>query len=746
MENNNNLNCSNNGCGASTSAIESATSDFYSLNNQSDHNNNNNIHNLISQTPASTSSSSNYGNYRDCDLESLSSRRTGTTFSKNRDDDNQEEEAENEGGDENDEEDRQEEWYEEYSNHHLNNQNNNTNNNGNNNPEDDEEDEDDDDEDDDENSHHYSSQHQINLLNNKSSSELLNSSLHPRQVRRSGPAGAARLTTSSLNTSNNNNSKFLSLNSTTVSAASSSNPFELNRHVNNFDFDYYSVNNNVLDFQPKSTQFDKILNDSLKLKINKNSSNNSTNNINKKFSHQNLKKFLNLFTNFECYFTTLFFSQNEHYKLKNNENDKSSSLSSSSVVYPTIKRLKKHNSSGLNLHEKKEERHNSAHVENTIEINNQKNEQKSLIEKYYKESLQEAIDHKKESSEQAEFHLCQLCSHALCEPITLVCGCTYCKSCLNEYNRMQKVINERKMRLIRLKSRKNKLSRVVQSDSPLSSSSLSSSLSCDSSLSDDGEIDECGGGGSMLLNKSKRKRDSPETSLANLNTMTSIGSHQMDQNLNDDENAARDSDSNRSMHNLIGQDEEEEQTEARVVSIDEKDELECYKCSKSHVQNTPDILKQNVLVSKLVEKFWTPNLDNRRLRNDIRKYIANLLRNNSSLEQFEYMLEQAYKLDMSDHLLLVDLFMVNYFLNNDECMETKCALYADQVCELRPNWAFGYFMKSLVHEKQCDFVKQKELLVKCIRLVNGKNNTEQLKLKLHHVSLTFLKILKIYLL
>ena len=34
----------------------------------------------------------------------------------------------------------------------------------------------------------------------------------------------------------------------------------------------------------------------------------------------------------------------------------------------------------------------------------------------------------------AQFHICPLCSHCLLEPITLTCGCSYCKSCLNEYN------------------------------------------------------------------------------------------------------------------------------------------------------------------------------------------------------------------------------------------------------------------------------------------------------------------------
>lgn len=38
---------------------------------------------------------------------------------------------------------------------------------------------------------------------------------------------------------------------------------------------------------------------------------------------------------------------------------------------------------------------------------------------------------KKKKSE--DFYLCNLCSHCFSEPITLSCGCTFCKKCLTEY-------------------------------------------------------------------------------------------------------------------------------------------------------------------------------------------------------------------------------------------------------------------------------------------------------------------------
>lgn len=33
-----------------------------------------------------------------------------------------------------------------------------------------------------------------------------------------------------------------------------------------------------------------------------------------------------------------------------------------------------------------------------------------------------------------EFYICSLCSHCFLEPVTLSCGCTYCKKCLTEYS------------------------------------------------------------------------------------------------------------------------------------------------------------------------------------------------------------------------------------------------------------------------------------------------------------------------
>lgn len=36
-----------------------------------------------------------------------------------------------------------------------------------------------------------------------------------------------------------------------------------------------------------------------------------------------------------------------------------------------------------------------------------------------------------------KYYLCGICLHVLVEPVTLVCGCTFCKSCIDEYNQCQ---------------------------------------------------------------------------------------------------------------------------------------------------------------------------------------------------------------------------------------------------------------------------------------------------------------------
>ena len=198
--------------------------------------------------------------------------------------------------------------------------------------------------------------------------------------------------------------------------------------------------------------------------------------------------------------------------------------------------------------------------------------------------VRQAIKQVSEASRQStpQFHICPLCSHCLLEPITLTCGCSYCKSCLNEYN-------------------------------------------------------------------------------------------------------------------LIGQ-----AVGASGLTI------QCYSCGKPHPKNPADCLKVNTLIALIVEKLWSVNVEIKKLRNDIRNYVIYDFESNRTfdLHKYEFLFEQAYEkgkhpkhltiidlnpptsifdlifLDKSNHLLLADLFLINYFSENYE----RSLRFAQQLVQLKPDW------------------------------------------------------------
>ena len=210
-----------------------------------------------------------------------------------------------------------------------------------------------------------------------------------------------------------------------------------------------------------------------------------------------------------------------------------------------------------------------------------------------------------------DFHLCPLCSHCLFEPVTLVCGCTFCKKCLKELN-----------------SDMSSLQAKVSHHQQKQPQHRPTSTWLDSSDSESNDEPFRG----FLL---KRKF-------------------------------------NRSNH---------------ASSRLEADNFRCYNCGKDHDHNSLNILRQNVLLTDTVDKFWSKNVEIRKLRNDIRNYICFCLESNMQefdLDKFEYMLKDAYNQDPSNHLLLADLFLLNYF--ND--FNKDCIRYAKMACELRPDWIF----------------------------------------------------------
>lgn len=304
----------------------------------------------------------------------------------------------------------------------------------------------------------------------------------------------------------------------------------------------------------------------------------------------NYKKLLNLFSKYECYYTTALMVDADNFDIDSK--------------FTTFK--KNHN---LNEFQDNEPSETSTEpLADTID-----------------ESNTESLSVKQNPT---EFFTCPLCTHCLFEPITLICGCTYCKNCLLEYNAL-----------------------------------------------------------SLKLNTTKELKKISEAT-------TGINGNQ--------------SSFDNTMLEFIGM-------ESRCNDwILKKPEYECFNCGKKHGKNTPSHLKVNTLISLLVDKLWTPNVEIKRLRNEIRNYVVFGLENNEhfNLEKYEYLFNQAYEKDPSNHLLLVDLFLLNHFSGHYE----KSMKYAEQVVELKSSWVFGHFLKAIAYEKLGDINGLKTSLAMCLKL------------------------------
>ena len=58
--------------------------------------------------------------------------------------------------------------------------------------------------------------------------------------------------------------------------------------------------------------------------------------------------------------------------------------------------------------------------------------------------------------------------------------------------------------------------------------------------------------------------------------------------------------------------------------------FKCYNCSRVHENNTAEYLKANTNIASIVEKLFQSKIENRKLRNDIRRYICLNLENNNN--------------------------------------------------------------------------------------------------------------------
>ncbi len=454
-----------------------------------------------------------------------------------------------------------------------------------------------------------------------------------------------------------------------------------------------SLNKNVMNMTKKSNLFDDILK-----QFSENTATNRENNnvlISKakpshKINKKNLKNLLNIYKNNENYYTTMFFPITDNYKLESAKTRRTFRASSSNMSHH-------HRSLRQNSASKKEiqliksngEDSNDANEIETA-YNKQKDETEAAAAATASSSLSESpssessassnnnnnnnnnksTDQKatnsnnnasntsngnqqqqntKTNKKSTEFFTCPLCTHCLYEPITLVCGCTFCKNCLNEFN-----LTLIKLTLIKL-AKRNAADSLNELD--LFSTGKNKMDTSKAYSQEESQSKKCGG---------ECQSDDEQNSISPSSSTASSSSSSSDDNSNS---------AIRKLKNLN-------------LSL-----FKCFNCSKVHELNTAEYLKMNTNISTITEKLFDSKVEIRKLRNDIRRYIVLHLENDSNsnnvtrhfdLDRYETMLNHAYNLDKTNHLLLADLFMLNYFSGRLD----KALDYANKTTELRPKWAF----------------------------------------------------------
>jgi hypothetical protein len=501
-----------------------------------------------------------------------------------------------------------------------------------------------------------------------------------------------------------------------------------------------SLNKNVMNMTKKSNLFDDILK-----QFSENTATNRENNnvlISKakpshKINKKNLKNLLNIYKNNENYYTTMFFPITDNYKLESAKTRRTFRASSSNMSHH-------HRSLRQNSASKKEiqliksngEDSNDANEIETA-YNKQKDETEaaaaaaaatassSLSESPSSESSASSNNNNKSTDQKAtnsnnnasntsngnqqqqntktnkkstEFFTCPLCTHCLYEPITLVCGCTFCKNCLNEFN-----LTLIKLTLIKLAKR-----------------NAADSLN---------ELD--------LFSTGKNKMDTSKAYSQEENQSKKCGGEcQSD----DEQNSISPSSSTASSSSSSPSDDNSNSTIKKLKNLN-LSLFKCFNCSKVHELNTAEYLKMNTNISTITEKLFDSKVEIRKLRNDIRRYIVLHLENDSNsnnvtrhfdLDRYETMLNHAYNLDKTNHLLLADLFMLNYFSGRLD----KALDYANKTTELRPKWAFSYFMKSIYYQKISDLNNLRSNLIQTFQL---DSSIEQIRYKIFQINYILLK-------
>lgn len=199
-----------------------------------------------------------------------------------------------------------------------------------------------------------------------------------------------------------------------------------------------------------------------------------------------------------------------------------------------------------------------------------------------------------------EFHLCALCSHCLVDPVTLTCGCSFCKLCWAEYNQEWPVAVHTAAADVHrfIKSRR------ASSETTSSQASLATAED----------------GGSEQNHRASR--------MTTKRKLGGIGTPTTGSNNNES---------------------------ARVKSGRAGGEQRCFTCLRSHEHNKLEFLKPNVVIGTLVDRLWHNNVEIRRLRDDIRAYVcfcieeqqhqcADDAESSFDVNLFEYLFNSAYTL------------------------------------------------------------------------------------------------------
>ena len=316
-----------------------------------------------------------------------------------------------------------------------------------------------------------------------------------------------------------------------------------------------------------------------------------------------LLKLANLYLAYENYYTAMFVPMNDNFKLNEanpnmndlnrthieNKDDASNYLEKFSSSDFSFKRIKRTSHDDLSFNCDNEL---SFLIDSSNEIENFLNDLLESSSSNSKPANKEESSQNENSNDKScksnEFYLCSLCCHCLVEPVTLVCGCSFCKACFKEYTN---------------KLMKYKYKKVANK-----------SAQCKSLFNY-----------SNLIEGDKRKnRDDSDSDLSDNESSKSSSTS----SLNNNNNSAKSFKRKFSCQNKISP-------------------FRCYNCNKEHDHNSTSFLKPNVLVCKLTDKYWHGNIEIRKLRNDIRNYVCYSMESNSELfdvDKFQFMFEEAYKL------------------------------------------------------------------------------------------------------